>query len=209
MEACEELLVEPAPGVLFITFEGDGRLIFDDAADRGWSATTHRIFLVDGNKSQELFSGLLPATIEAFDGAIGTAPSGPDPGSVAGERRRAFQSRFFDKFEREVAGEAEDQYDAVYLAAAAIELAGTVEDHDAIRVAMARTHTGAAVDAGDWGAVRAAAAAGNEVDFQGASGDVNLDPATGELLPPYYISLWSIADGQIEDGEVEVIDSLE
>jgi ABC-type branched-subunit amino acid transport system substrate-binding protein len=200
MEGCETVRLAPNPGVAFITFEGDGRTLMDDAAERGWSATAQRIFMVDGNKGQELVDAL--AHPEAFEGVIGTAPSGPDPATPAGERRRAFQTRFMEKFDRAVAGESENHYDAVYLAAAAIEIARSADNEEGIRVAMASTAAGSEGKVGDWVGIAAAIAADGQVNLAGASGNIDLDPATGELLPPYYVSLWTISGGQIENGDV-------
>jgi len=200
MAPCDRVRAESNPGVVFITFQGDGRVILDDAAQRGWDATTHRLFLVDGNQSQELFDGLAHA--DAFDGAIGTVPSGPGPESLAGQRRLAFEGRFTAKYQRVVAGQSENHYDAAYLAMLAIEIAGTADDRDATRDAVARTARGAGVDAGDWAGLRAAIAGHGQVDYRGASGEADLEPISGELLPPYYIAVWTIRSGRIQTERV-------
>src|SRR5690606_37463763 len=92
MDPCDAVLSSPNPAVVFITFEADGRIILDDAASRGWDATDERIFMVDGNRKQGLIDSLVAAA--SFDGALGTAPSGPDPATPAGERLLAFETRF-------------------------------------------------------------------------------------------------------------------
>jgi branched-chain amino acid transport system substrate-binding protein len=204
-EDCDPVLTMPGPGAAFVTFEGDGRVILDEAAERGWNATDHRLFLVDGNKRQELVDALVNAA--AFEGVVGTAPSGPDPETDAGLRRAAFRERFKNEFGREVAGEAENHYDALWLAAAAIQLAGTVDDPEAIRAAMGRTAGGPTVEVGDWAGVRAAVESDDSLDFLGASGDINLGADSGELLPPYYISLWTITDGEISEGRVVIVET--
>jgi branched-chain amino acid transport system substrate-binding protein len=204
MVPCEPARTGPAGGVVFVTFEGDGRVILADAAVRGWSAASHGIYLVDGNRRPELFAALGDAS--AFEGATGTAPTGPDPSTGAGTRLRAFQDRFLARYGREAATNGENHYDSLYLAALAIEIAG-VTDGDAIRDAVALTSEGDAIATGDWAALRAAVAQGG-VDYQGASGEVDLDPVTGDPLPPYYVRLWTLSRGAIVDLEVVTVDAL-
>jgi branched-chain amino acid transport system substrate-binding protein len=209
MPRCDELRSQGADaGIVFITFEGDGKLILDDAAESGWTANDHPVFFVDGNRRQELFSGLKQANRNAFNGALGTAPSGPElDDGILGQRRRAFQERFMAMHDGIAPGTfAENEYDTAYLAAIAIELAGSPDDREAIRDAMNRTSAGPAMAAGDWAGIRAAIAAYGQIDYLGASGDVGLDPDSGELLPPYYIRKWTINDdGKIVDQDVETV----
>jgi len=200
MDVCAPALEGTKPGAVFVTFEGDGQAILEQAALQ-WDAARHGIFLVDGNRSANLFSAL-GARVAAFEGALGTAPSGPDPRSSAGPRLAAFLSRFNNKYRRPPSTNAENHYDAAYLAALAIELAGGADSTEAIRDAVGSTGAGSAIGAGDWAALRAAVATQGQVDYQGASGELNFDIASGELLPPYYVQLWTIRDGQITDLEV-------
>jgi len=199
MDACEPVRAQPEPGVVFITFQADGRLILDDAAARGWTTATQKIFLC-GNRNQTVFDALSRA--EAFEGAIGTTNTGPDAAGVAGARRAAFRERFLAAHGHASAPYGENHYDATYLAAMAIEIAGAADD----RAAMTRTAAGAEGDAGDWAALRAAIAADGEANYRGASGEVDLD-ASGELRPPYYVGLWTIHDGMIVDTEVVTIEA--
>ena len=208
MPRCEEVRSQPAAGVVFITFPGEGTLILNKAATLGWNADDHGIFFVDGNRHQEMFDELDPLLRNAFIEAVGTAPSGHELDNTSlGVRRRAFQARFMEKHLGESPGTfAENEYDAAYLAAIAIELAGSPDDREAIRDAVNLTSAGPAMAAGDWAGIRAAIAAYGQVDYLGASGDVSLDPDSGELLPPYYIRQWTINDDvEIEDQDVVTV----
>jgi len=203
MTPCEEIRTAEATGAVFITFGGDGAQIVADAASRGWAASRHGIYFVDGNRRPELFAA--PASRAAFEGAVGTVPTGPDDQSAAGARLRAFQVDFAARYARSVPTNGENHYDSAYLAAIAIEIAGTADSGPAIRDAMGQTASGAEIPAGDWAALRAAIASQRQVDYQGASGDVDLDVTSGEPLPPYYVRLWTLDGGQIEDREVVTV----
>jgi branched-chain amino acid transport system substrate-binding protein len=195
MGRCEETRMAEAPGLLLITYEVDGLTLLDDAAVKGWDARVQKVFLVDANRSQQMIDGL--ADPGAIEGAIGTAPSGPDPTTPAGVRYRAFRRSFMDAFGAPPDALTENIYDAVYLGVASIAIAGGDDDHAAIIAALPRAQEGTLAQVGDWPAIEAAIAADGMVNIQGASGEVDLDIATGDLLPPYYIQIWGITGGEI------------
>ena len=202
MDPCDEVIDDPSPGVVFITFEGDGRVIIDDAIARGWDGTTHRLFMTD-SISQTFIDAL--ADPSALEGALGTAPSGPDPGTPAGTRLRAFQDHFTQVYDHPPSVYTENAYDAIYAAAAAVELAGSIEDRTAIRDALAGFASGQSVAAGDWATMVEAIAGDGTFDYLGASGDLTFDLETGDLLPPFYISVFEIQDGVIEPDRIVTI----
>jgi branched-chain amino acid transport system substrate-binding protein len=207
MDACESIREQPNSGVVFITFQADGRLIMDDAAARGWNTTTHRIFLVDGNRRIQLFEAL--ANRAAFSGAIGTASASPEPETAAGGRLIAFRQRFMQRYGRMVGGFGANHYDTVYLAALSIELAGTADDRTAVRDGIYHSSAGRQELCNDWPGIRAAIAADAQVDYLGASGDVDLDLTRGitggDLLPPFYIQIWAFDGNQIVEREVVTV----
>jgi branched-chain amino acid transport system substrate-binding protein len=205
MDPCDPVLGAESPGVVFITFEGDGRVIIDDAIARGWNATDHRVFMTD-SISQTFIEAL--ADPSAVEGAIGTAPSGPDPSTPAGARLRAFQTDFAERYDHPPSVYSENAYDAIYAAVSAIEIAGETEDHIAIRDALGAFATGQQVAAGDWQRMVEAIAADGAFDYQGASGDVGFDLTTGDLLPPFYFSVWKIQGGAIVPDRIVTIESL-
>jgi len=205
MDACDDVLGAANAGVVFITFEADGRIILDDAGSRGWDAVGERIFMVDGNKKQGLIDAL--ANPSQFDGALGTAPSGPDPTTSAGQRLQAFQDRFMARYGEVPPVFAENSYDGAYVVAAAIQLAGDASDRASVRNELANLSTGAEVEA-SWRLVLDAIDADGRFDYLGVSGDVDFDLDTGDLRPPYYIAVWTIDGGAIRDERVETVDAL-
>jgi len=203
---CAPALAAAHPGIVFVTFEGDGQVLMSDAIGLGWSTERgHQVFLVDGNKSERLYQGL-PARGSAFAGAVGTAPGGPEQDTRAGQRLAAFRQRFQARYRRPAGVHSEHNYDAMYLAAIAVAAAGG--DRDGVRDAMARTRSGSEAEAGDWAALAHALDADGTVDYLGASGTVDLDPTTGELDPPFYILVWKLNhDGGIDEQRVETVDA--
>lgn len=205
LDPCQPIVGALGRGILFVTFEGDGKILMNDAIRRGWSERTGaQIFLVDGNRAERLYRELDDR--EAFDGAQGTAPAGPAPGTEEGRRLTSFRGRFATRWGRAPGVHAETNYDAAYLAAAALAIAGPGADGVAVRDAMGATRLGTRAAAGDWAAIATAIAADGMVDYEGASGAVDIDGDSGELDPPYYIAVWSLADGLITDQRTETID---
>jgi len=200
---CEPQVSQSSPGIVFITFEGDGVFLMDDAVKRGWSTRNAKVFLVDGNKAQRIYEAL--DNRGALEGALGTAPSGPDPSKPGGEQQRDFRLRFSEAYHRTPGVHSETNYDATYLAAIAIAVAGDGASPEEIRDAMALTKVGTKAPAGDWAKIRQIIEEEGQIDFQGASGHADLDPVSGELLPPYYITVWTLRGGQIETVRVETV----
>ncbi len=203
LDPCDSVLTAERPGLALISFEGDGIVLLDDAAGRGWSASAHGVFLVDGNQSQTLVDALAdPAAIE---GALGTAPSGPDVGTPAGALLRAFQNRYMASFGEATGTNAENTYDATYLAATAIQIAGGTDDRVAVRDAIAATASGPSVNVGEWAEILAAVEDANMVNLEGTSGGLTFDD-NGDLSPPWHISVWTVRGGKIEEDRVVVIE---
>ena len=200
LDACTEIADDDHRGIVFVTFEGDGTVLMNDAIRRGWRQPDANVFLVDANWSQRIYDELVDP--RAFDGARGTAAGGPHGETQAARRLEAFRLSFARRWARPAGVHAVNNYDAMYLAAAALALAGPDAPGEEVKAAMARTSAGAPADTGDWAAIADVIARDGTVDVGGASGDVDLDAASGELLPPYYISVWTLAEGEITELDV-------
>jgi branched-chain amino acid transport system substrate-binding protein len=119
-----------------------------------------------------------PALIEAIGadnlkGIFFTAPTIDQSTSAA----QAFETRYSAAYET-TQGKLyiAHAYDAVMLAALAIEKAGTtnpVAIRDALREICCAP--GEAIEPGDWAKAKAAIAAGNDIDYRGASGECDFD----------------------------------
>jgi ABC-type branched-subunit amino acid transport system substrate-binding protein len=179
---------------MLITFIEDGALILDDAAKKGWSASRQKYFFSDGIYDRGLLTRVKDVT--TIQGAQGTAPAGPDPNAPGGELLRKFVARYKDRYGREPSIFVENAFDAMYVAAAAMEIAKSAVPGTAIRDAMPKVSTpgGKRVTAGDWAGIRAAIRAGQPIDFEGASGPCDLDPA-GDIKAPFTYVIWKVDAG--------------
>jgi len=93
-------------------------------------------------------------------------------------------------------------YDAVYLTALAIQAAGK-SDGPSIRDALPAVSTGGTVyAAADFAAAATAARAGQDVNYEGASGPVDLD-ANGDVVAPY--DIWKVMGGKIVTVEQSIL----
>ena len=187
-------------GLMLITFIEDGALILDDAQRRGWSAKAQHFLFADGAYDRGLLTRVKdPSNLE---GSLGTAPSGPDPGLPEGERLRKFVARYTTEFHREPSIFVENAFDAMYVAAIAIEIAKTAKPGPELRAAMSQVSVpgGKKVGAGDWAAIHSAIKAGEAIDFEGSSGPVDFDEK-GDIRPPYTYVVWRIGQGGITVAE--------
>jgi branched-chain amino acid transport system substrate-binding protein len=195
---------EKTIGILYITYVADGAVILDSAYKTGWSADKQRFLFSDGARDQGLL-GLL-ANPQMLEGALGTAPSGPDPSKPEGEQLRQLQNKFKARFNRAANLFIENIYDAEYVAAAAIELAGTASSGAAVRDAVRKLQdpNGTHVQTGDWARIKDLIAQKAPINLDGASGSLDFDEH-GDILPPYYYSIWSVKDGQIITVRVDTV----
>jgi branched-chain amino acid transport system substrate-binding protein len=117
----------------------------------------------------------------------GTAPSGVGP---------AVDVFFALSPESEYALYETNGFDAVFLVALAIEQAGTWSDGEAIRDALAAVSSeGERFGPESYADAVAAIRRGEDIDFYGTSGEVDLDEH-GDVVAPY--SLWSVRNGDID-----------
>ena len=157
-----------------IAYPESAGVFLREAVEAGKVST---FLFVDGTKSTDMLDELGWAN---FDGTRGTAPSALDlPAGDAFEA--AYAAEYGETpplpFMREI-------YDAVYLAALAAETAGST-DSTAIRDALrdVANPPGETINPGTEGftAALAAIAAGNDINYEGAAGPVDLD-ANGDVL---------------------------
>jgi branched-chain amino acid transport system substrate-binding protein len=162
---------------------------------------------VDGTKDDEMFAEL---GWDLFDGMRGTA---------AGALRLEFGEEFDTNFEAEY-GEAyqvpfvREAFDAVIITALAAAAAGTNTDSVAIRDALRDVANAPGTEFGpgiiespeDLSAALEAAAAGEDIDYSGASGSVDFDE-NGDVLFGA-IEVWSI-DAANEELATEEIFSVD
>jgi len=121
----------------------------------------------------------------------GTGPAAPQTQAYE-IYRKAFKAKYNTESNSGVF--TQNAYDSVYLLAAAMEAAGA---SSGFAPKLGEISAGGMkFGPQQWSALRAAIKAGADVDYQGASGDVDLD-ANGDVIAPY--DVWKVgSDGQIQ-----------
>lgn len=205
LDPCEAVKT-PATGVsgiAFVTFVADGAALLDDATRRGFRPPQHRFFGVDGNHDTSLLS--LVGDASALEGMRGTIAYAPDPATADGARGTAFEAQFTKAFGRPPSGASANAYDAVHIAALAIEIAGSASDRAKVLAAMAKVSSGDSFGPNEWQKATASVRANGAANYRGASGEVDFDLITGDLAPPYYIAVWSFTNGALVRDRVVTI----
>lgn len=182
--------------VLFVSSNLDEVVAFLDAAATLPGFDGVGIFLTDSARNQDLLDQAGSA-IDALGAIRGTAPAQPT-GPVNDAFRAAYAVAYEDDVsERSFGAHA---YDAMWLVAygsAWAHLQGDGVRGVEIARGLRRVSSGETFElrATGWPAALDAFGQGDSVDVQGASGELDFDPVTGETSAP--IELWRISD----DGE--------
>ena len=157
-----------------------------EALDSGASDT---FLFVDGSKSEELIGAV---GADDLEGSYGTAP-----GAVDSAGTQQFDSDFAAEHGETASPFLRESYDAAIIFALAVEAAGS-DDPVAIRDAMRSVSGGSGAEVGPGAAEIARALEllrnGEEVNYQGASGPVDLD-GNGDVTGA--MEIWKIEGGQL------------
>ncbi len=175
--------VGPENAVLLVSYVTDAAAIINAAEAIGWRP--HWLFS-DGVKDPGLVAQLTAP--EQLEGSIGTSPA-----ALTGPHFDAFRSAYVARWSEEPLNFSANAYDAAWLIAIAMALAGDPDDGAAVRAGLDATHSGAPFSPGDWATTFGAGATVAEVDYQGASGPV--DFANGDVIAD--IELWAFTGGNI------------
>ncbi len=178
--------------ISLITFD-EGEQLITQMVQAG---VTNFDLLVDGNKNQDLIDRLVASIgTGPLEGKVGSAPA-LAPGAGGEAYAKAYRARLNeDPFVF-----TPHSFDALALLALAIEKAG-VYNGPAIRDAMrfGANPPGTVYTVGQLGQALADIRAGKDVNYEGASGSVDLD-AAGEPVGP--VGTWKIVNGKIVDDPV-------
>ncbi len=178
-------------GLVLIGYPENGQTIVRQSLEGGFF---EQFVFTDGLRSPEMIAAI---GAEFMDGTIGSAPRAMDDNPGAEYFRDAY---------REAHGEVPPQpfmdsaYDAVYLIALAAERAGSV-DRTAIRdnLRAVAAPPGEPVYPGEWSRAVELLAAGEDINYEGASGSVDLDEV-GDV--PGTFAHWRVENGEIVDVRV-------
>jgi ABC-type branched-subunit amino acid transport system substrate-binding protein len=187
----------PAPQELVaIAFPADAVNIANGAARLPSLASLHWFFS-DSAKSPDLFLGLTNA--DAFEGALGTAPA---PAPVTSPAYVWFESEFEATYMQDPSTLAfiPNTFDAAMLLAIAASWASSPgHTLDGPTMALALTQVSSpsgpllALDPIDFDTATHDLAAGMAINVEGASGDLDFNPMSGEA--PAAIEVWKVQNG--------------
>lgn len=184
-----QTLLTPLPEAVYMAeYPTDGLKIMRDwAANSAWSSV--QWIFSEGVLEQ---AGFIDKLVQQ---GIDPAPfQGSAPGAylgIVGSLYDGFEARYKARYSNEDPGLfTANAYDAIYLLAAAAEKAGTATAAGiAAYIRAVATPPGSTFTGGQWAQIKAAIAAGGDINYEGASGAVNLD-ALGDPLSGY--AIWGI-----------------
>jgi branched-chain amino acid transport system substrate-binding protein len=184
------------PEVVFmVTYFEDGAKFTAAVKTAGVITSSYTPTLVgcDGNYSSQFLSDAEPTVI---DGMIGTSPTPPKSDANYIKFANAFKAKFNIAADKDPELFSETTYDAVYLLAYAIEKAGKAERGliQAQLKAMSGP-PGDKINVAEWAKGKKAAAAG-DIDYFGASGEIDWDD-NNDTVPGNYI-IWTAKGGKFE-----------
>jgi ABC-type branched-subunit amino acid transport system substrate-binding protein len=145
-------------------------------------------FFTDSTQDSSFVAGVGASNFGfPHEGTGSATPSGPAYDRLAS----AFQARYGKLPE----GFSPHHYDATYLVALSMQEAGK-SDGPSLQSHIRRVADppGIVFGPGDWAAARAAIQAGSKVNYEGASGSVDVD-GNGDVIAPY--DIWQVQGGQI------------
>jgi len=188
------LNTNPAPQVLYIVaYPPDGILMVQNfeaglAANPGWANV--QLLFSEGVFEQAAFLNVLKNAPNNFDTSsyLGTAPSAY--GGVVGPLYPAWAATYTTKWGAAPGLFDANYYDAAFLIALAAQKAGTATGAAVkAEIAGVANPPGTVILPGEWTKALAEFAAGRGIDYEGASGSVNID-ALGDPFSGYVV--WAV-----------------
>ena len=176
--------------VVLIGFPGNAGLFLQNWAALG--GFDGQWYLTDGLRTEELINLVGASALEGF---VGTAPL-----FGVGDNYDSFASAYQDMFNEAPGLFADTYYDCAALMILSIAKAGAAE-RAAVRDALSAVSAapGSAIGPFDFADAANALDAGDDIDYAGASGPVDLD-ANGDVSGP--VEIWKIEGGAIVQDSV-------
>lgn len=185
-----------APELIYlITYESDGAKITVAASQQLDASQQVTFFACDAIASSTFIENSAPAVVEGMVGTI------PFP-RVDSEEYRHFAGLYRATFKAEPPESYGDAtYDAVYLAALALQQAGVVDAALMAANLSSVSEGGTHIVPGEFARARDLIASGTDIDYKGAGGDVDFDE-NGDILSGTY-RIW-----RVEDGSFAVVETI-
>jgi ABC-type branched-subunit amino acid transport system substrate-binding protein len=187
MDLLQQIFAVPPDAILLVAYPVDGAQIIDDY-NSAYSFQQAFWFFTDSLQDSSFVTGVGASNFTFMHEGTGAAiPSGA--------AYATFLDSFVRSFGKAPEGDSPKFYDATYLVALALAAANQ-NDGQAVRDEMrvVANPPGMVVGPEQWTAASSALAAGKKINYEGASGSVDLD-ANGEVIAPY--SIWQVRGGMI------------
>lgn len=187
---------EAPDAVLVIAYPETGSLILKAAYEQGFLEDGTQVILTDGMKEDNLAQQVGQASDGSFiaSGMVGTAPSAGGPAIAS------FNEIYQGKYNREPSVYDPNSWDAAALMVLAAEAAQDTTG-TAVRDHIPDVANAPGEEVTDVCQALALVREGQDINYQGASGPVDLDE-NGDVVGSY--DIWSIG----EDGSIQVIDTI-
>jgi branched-chain amino acid transport system substrate-binding protein len=183
----DQIYATKPDSVLLVAYIVDGAQIVRDY-NTVYAARQSFWFFTDSLQYSSFVQGVGGGNFTfSHEGTAAATPSGPAYASFAS----AFQARSGKLPE----GRSAQYYDATYLVALAIQQAGKA-DGPSIRdnLRLVADPPGIVIGPGQWALARSQMAQKQKINYEGASGSVDLD-GNGDVIAPY--DIWNVTNGQI------------
>jgi ABC-type branched-subunit amino acid transport system substrate-binding protein len=155
----------------------------------------------DGTKNQDLISRLVKVIDpKLLEGKIGTGP-GSKPSAGFDAYKKLYQAKLPGEEPFIFSANAYDSAMLVALAALKVQQLGQPVNGENVRnqLRFVANPPGDLVTVNEWAKAKAAIDAGRDINYEGASGDVNFD-AAGDVSGP--VGIWSIKSSKISDDKL-------
>ena len=176
--------------IYLVTYFKDGAKITVSA--KGYTSASYKptILGCDGNYGDDFRNNADQSFIE---GMVGTAPVPPK----SEPNYTSFTKNYLEKFKKEPPAFTETAYDAVYLLAYSMLKAGKTDSKSIIDNLKPVSSGGQAINVNEFKKASDMIKKGEDIDYQGASGKVDLDD-NGDVTSGNYV-LWKIEGGKAKE----------
>jgi branched-chain amino acid transport system substrate-binding protein len=190
----KELFADKPDLIYLVTYFKDGAKITVAAKDYVSDSYKPVVFGCDGNYGDDFRNN---ADQKFIEGMVGTAPVPPS----TDVNYTSFVKNYKEKFKTEPPAFTETAYDAVYLLAYSMLKSGKTDSKSLSENIKIVSSTGESINVNEFKKASEMIQKGTDIDYQGASGKVDMDD-NGDVTSGNYV-IWKIESGKAK--EVKVI----
>jgi ABC-type branched-subunit amino acid transport system substrate-binding protein len=191
----QQVFADPPEAVLLVAYAVDGAQIIRDY-NTDFAFLQIFWFFTDSTQDSSFVAAVGASNFTFMHEGTGA----PIP---TGQAYRTFAAAFMRSFGKAPEGYSPEYYDATYLVALGLA-AASKSDGESLRAQLRSVADppGTMVGPGQWASAVALLRAGGQVNYEGASGSVDLD-GNGDVIGPY--DIWQVRQGVITPVEPSVL----